>query len=94
MPGIVFEWDPRKATSNWLKHRISFEEASTAFGDPLSVTIPDPDHSVREHRFLLVGRTDSGRTVVVAHTGRRNVVRIISARPATRREKKIYEEGE
>ena len=90
--GLIFEWDSEKAKANKRKHRISFEEAATAFGDPLSITVPDPDHSVREHRFILVGRTHSGKTVVVAHLERRNRIRLISARRASRREMRTYEE--
>ena len=90
--GLIFEWDPEKARVNKSKHRVSFEEAAAAFADPLSVTIPDPDHSAREQRFILVGRTYTGRTVVVAHTERLNRIRIISARRANRREMKSYEE--
>ncbi len=91
--GLVFEWDPEKATANLAKHRVSFEDAATTFGDPLSITVPDPDHSVGEHRFVIVGRTHSGRMVVVAHTERNDHIRIISARLATRRERKAYEDG-
>jgi uncharacterized protein len=70
---------------------VTFREASTAFADPLSVTIDDPDHSEYEDRFLLIGRSDSGRLLVVAHTERPQAVRIISARPASRREWRDYE---
>jgi uncharacterized protein len=92
--GLVFEWDPEKAETNLRKHRISFQEAVTAFGDPLSVTIRDPDHSVNEQRFILVGQTRMRRLVVVSHAERGRGIRIISARVATRREQKVYEEGE
>src|SRR5689334_7574044 len=88
-----FEWDARKAEASRDKHGISFEEASTAFGDPLSLTIPDPLHSVDEPRYILIGRTASGRTVVVVHLDRGERVLIISARPATPRERRDYEEG-
>ena len=91
--GLVFEWDPEKAKDNLGKHLVSFEEAVTAFGDPLSITIPDPEHSIGERRFVMVGRTHAGRTVVVAHTDQRGRIRIISARLATRRERKAYEDG-
>ena len=90
--GLIFEWDTEKAKTNKRKHRISFEEAATAFGDPLSITVPDPDLSVREHRFILVGRTHIGKTVVVAHSERQNRIRLISARRASRREMRAYEE--
>jgi hypothetical protein len=74
-------------------HGVSFDEASTAFADPLSITIPDPDHSVGEERAVLIGNTHRGRTVVVVHTERGDTVRLISARPASRRERRQYEEG-
>jgi uncharacterized DUF497 family protein len=67
---VNFEWDPRKAASNLRKHRVSFEEAATAFGDPLSITIGDPDHSEDEQRFLLLGMSHAGRLLVVAHAER------------------------
>lgn len=63
-----FEWDEKKAARNLAKHGISFEEAVTVFGDPLSDTFPDPDHSLNEHRFIIIGASESGRILVVAHT--------------------------
>ena len=89
---LWFEWDPAKAESNEKKHGVSFSEAATAFGDPLSITIPDPDHSVGEARFVLVGLTYRGRLVVVAHVEDRDTVRIISARSATAAERRSYEQ--
>jgi hypothetical protein len=88
---VKFEWDPAKAIANVTKHGVSFEEASTAFGDPLSLTRADPDHSIRENRFILVGLTHRGRLVVVAHVERGDTVRLFSARLPTRREQKSYE---
>lgn len=85
-----FEWNEAKAQSNLNKHGVSFEEAATAFADPLSITVFDPDHSDAEDRFVLLGATDVGRLVVVVHTGRSDSVRIISARLATRRERRDY----
>lgn len=85
-----FEWDPTKARRNVEKHGVSFEEAATAFADPLSITRFDPDHSIDEARFLLLGATHSGRLVVVAHTDRGDNLRIISARIATPRERRTY----
>ena len=85
-----FEWDPDKARRNLTKHGVSFEEAATAFADPLSITRFDPDHSEDEERYLLLGATHEGRLVVVAHTDRRENIRIISARLATRRERRTY----
>ena len=88
---MKFEWDLEKARLNRAKHDVSFEEAATAFGDPLSVTISDPDHSDEEDRFILLGQTHTGRLVVVVLTDRGDKVRIISARLATRRERRAYE---
>ena len=92
--GLTFEWDVNKAAANTSKHGVSFEEAATAFGDPLSITVADPDHSIDESRFVLIGRTVRDRTVVVVHTERGDNIRIISARLAMRRESKDYEQGE
>ena len=86
-----FEWDPLKAAANLEKHGVSFAEASTAFGDALSVTIPDPRHSFGEERFVLFGMSTAGRLLAVAHTGRGGTTRIISARLMTRREREQYE---
>ena len=88
---LAFEWDPEKARANERKHGVSFDEAATAFGDPLSVTIPDPDHSDDEDRFILLGSTYRGRLLVVVHTERGDNIRIISARLATRTERYAYE---
>jgi uncharacterized protein len=90
---LLFEWDQQKAESNQQKHGVSFEEASTAFGDTLSITIPDPAHSEGEIRHLLIGATTARRVVVVAHTERGDNIRIINARPATRKEVRDYEQG-
>ena len=89
---LQFTWDSRKATANLRKHGVGFPEAATAFADPLSLTIPDPDHSVGEERFVLFGQSERRRVVVVAHVERGDLIRIISARLATRRERKTYEE--
>ena len=86
-----FEWDREKAASNLEKHGVSFEEASTAFGDSLSRTILDPDSSDDEERYVLVGQAFSGRLVVVVHTDRDDCVRVISARLASRSERRSYE---
>ena len=86
-----FEWDEEKAARNLAKHNISFEEAATVFGDPLSDTFDDPDHSVEEQRFLIIGTSQQGRILIVAHTDDGEVVRIISAREPTRGEKDTYE---
>jgi len=90
---MKFEWDPRKARLNLRKHSVSFEEATIAFRDPLSVTAPDPDHSISEHRFVTFGVSSKGRLLTIFHTERAESIRIISARRATKEERKIYEEG-
>ncbi len=89
--GYNFEWDPEKAVANLSKHGVSFAEAVTAFGDPLSMNMPDPDHSEGEHRFIVLGMSDRYRLLVVSYTDRPRT-RIISARLATRHERKQYEE--
>jgi uncharacterized protein len=81
---LGFSWDSRKAASNERKHGVSFEEAVTAFGDLLSFTVPDPDHSADENRFLLLGRSDQNRLLVVAHVERGDDTRIINARHPSR----------
>ena len=91
---MQFEWDPEKARRNLAKHGVSFDDAASVFGDPLAVTIDDPDHSREERRFLTTGVGKSRRLVVVAHTDRNEGVRILSAREATRGERKHYESGE
>jgi uncharacterized DUF497 family protein len=86
-----FEWDRGKAEANLRKHRVSFDEAASIFFDTLSVTIPDPDHSIAERRFVTMGVSTMGRLVVVAHTERGNTLRIITARLASAAERKRYE---
>ena len=90
----MFEWDEDKAENNAVKHGVSFNEAITTFRDPLSTTIPDPSHSADEQRFVLLGMSEGQRLLVVVHTERGDKIRIISARQATRTERKLYEEGE
>ena len=89
---MQFEWDAAKAATNVLRHGVDFDEASTVFADGLSATGRDPDHSIGEARFLTFGLSSKGRLLAVSHTDRGGVVRIISARAATRKEKQIYEE--
>ena len=89
---MFFEWDPDKGKKNTAKHRVSFEEAATVFGDRLSITIPDPLHSIKEHRFITIGRSAQNKILVVVHAERGDNIRIISARRATRLERKEYEE--
>jgi uncharacterized DUF497 family protein len=88
---LGFEWDD-KAKANLAKHGVSFEEAATVFGDPLSLTIPDPAHSQVEDRFVIIGQSHTRRLLVVVHTDRGDNIRVISARRASRRERKAYEE--
>lgn len=90
---MKFDWDRRKAASNLRKHGVSFEEAATALRDTLAVTGHDPDHSINEDRFITFGVSSRSRVLAVAHTQREDVIRIISARLASRNERKIYEEG-
>ncbi len=88
---MEFEWDPQKATSNRAKHGVSFQEAATAFGDPLAMTYFDPDHSDLEDRYLTFGSSENGRLLIVSHADRGKTTRIISARAATPRERRAYE---
>ncbi len=88
-----FEWDEEKAGANLGKHGVSFEEALTVFGDPLSDTFDDPDHSTEERRFLIIGMSQQGRLLIVSHTDNGEDVRIISAREPTRRERDFYEQS-
>jgi uncharacterized DUF497 family protein len=94
--GIVslkFEWDIRKAASNVRKHGITFEEASTVLSDFISITIPDPLHLDNEERFVTIGQSDKQRLLVVVHTEKGDVIRLISARQATVHERKRYEQS-
>ncbi len=91
---LRFVWDRDKAAANLRKHGVAFDEAATTFGDPLSLTVPDPEHSVGEQRCLLVGESVTGRLLVVAHAERGDEIRIISARLATRGERETYEEDQ
>jgi uncharacterized DUF497 family protein len=90
---LEFEWDEDKAKGNLKRHGVSFEEASSIFSDPLALTIPDPLHSVEEDRFITMGESHRRKLLVVCTTDRGDKIRIISARAATRRERKDYEEG-
>lgn len=89
---MTFDWNPAKARLNIWKHRVSFEEASTALLDPLSKTALDPDHSIEEHRFITFGMSARRRLLVVAYTEQGEMIRLISARLASKRERQIYEE--
>lgn len=89
-----FEWDPEKAAANLAKHGVSFDEASTVFADRLATTVGDPDHSGDEERWLTTGLSDKGRFLIVWHTSRGEVIRIIGARQAAAKERRVYESGE
>ena len=89
---MEFEWDPLKAESNHAKHGVSFQEAGTVFGDPMAATFPDPDHSDVELRWITIGYSELGRLLIVAHTSRGEITRLITARKASRTERQIYEE--
>jgi hypothetical protein len=91
--GVTFEWDARKAATNFKKHGVAFEDASSVFFDPLAITFPDPDHSLDERREVTLGYTMKKDLVFVSHCERGERIRIISARPATRTERKQHEEG-
>ena len=88
-----FEWNASKAAANLRKHKVSFDEAASMFFDPLSATGDDPDHSIEERRFVTFGVSASGRVLVVSHMDRGDAIRIITARTATRAERKLYEKG-
>jgi uncharacterized DUF497 family protein len=88
---LKFEWEPQKAKINLKKHGVSFAEASTAFEDVLSLTIDDPLHSSDEERLVLIGMSFKNRLTIVVHTERGDNIRIISARKATKKERKYYE---
>jgi uncharacterized DUF497 family protein len=91
--GYVFEWDAKKATSNIKKHGVTFDEATTVFGDPLSLLMVDPGHSDDEQRYIVMGVSVRSRLLVVSFAERTPRTRIISARPATSKERKHYEQG-
>lgn len=91
--GLTFEWDAAKALENERKHGVSFPEASTCFGDIRSLTIADPDHSEAKDRYVLLGMSHAGRLLATVHTERGANIRIISARPVTRREAEAYSEA-
>lgn len=91
--GLQFEWDTDKAAANVRHHGVSFDEARTVFRDPLALTFPDADHSVGEERWIDLGWSAHGRVLVVVYTERQGFIRIINSRPATRHERRRYEEG-
>ena len=89
---MEFKWDPKKAEKNLRKHKVSFKEAATVFSDPLSATVPDPDHSEEENRYIIVGMANRFRQLIVSFAEQGDCIRIISARELTRTERKTYEE--
>jgi uncharacterized DUF497 family protein len=89
---MKFEWDEDKSKANVQKHKVTFHEAATVFGDFLSRTFPDPEHSLDEDRYITIGTSDRGRVLIVSHTDRDDRIRIISARKAKPHERKAYEE--
>jgi uncharacterized protein len=90
---MKIEWDPSKARLNLRKHKVPFEEAATALSDPMAATGADPDHSITEDRYVTFGVSGRGRLMVVAHTEQDETIRVISARLASKGERKVYEEG-
>jgi uncharacterized DUF497 family protein len=90
---VEVAWDQHKAAANLKKHKVSFEEASTVLADPLAITGADPDHSIGEVRWITFGLSNRRRLLAVCHTEEDDVIRIISARAATRPERRLYEEG-
>ncbi|MBI2435617.1 MAG: BrnT family toxin [Candidatus Hydrogenedentes bacterium] len=90
---MIYEWDLQKAKTNVLLHEVSFPEATSVFLDPLALTFPDPRHSNWEEREITLGQSERHRLLFVSHCRRLDRVRIISARKATKRERRQYEEG-
>jgi uncharacterized protein len=90
---VGFEWDEAKARTNLRRHGVSFDEGIAVFDDPFSITIPDPDHSYEEERFIDIGSSEAGSVLVVVYTERGGNIRIISCRRATPTERRLYEEG-
>ena len=91
---MIFKWDPMKAGLNARKHGVDFREAASVFHDSLSTTFPDVDHSAEERRFVTIGLSTKRRLLVVSHSEEGQALRIISARRATRRERRFHEEGQ
>ena len=90
---MIVEWDDKKAATNARKHGVTFDEAASVLEHTLSITFRDPDHSLEESRFITIGMSKIGRILMLSHTDRAEAVRLISARPATRGERRFYEEG-
>lgn len=90
---LTFEWDESKSKTNLRKHSVGFDEGKTIFNDPFLLTFPDMDDSVDEERYISIGLSDRDRILVLIHTDRQGIIRIISCRKATVRERRYYEEG-
>jgi uncharacterized DUF497 family protein len=90
---LGFEWDPDKANKNVEKHHVSFEEAATVFDDPMFITFIDDEHSIDEERYITIGLSSRGRLLMLAHADRKDHIRIISARRATKKEEQFYAEA-
>ena len=89
---LTIEWDEEKAKENIRKHKVSFEEAKTVFGDQFSITIPDPHHSIDEYRYVDIGYSSKGQHLIAVYLEREPNIRIISCRKATQWERRVYEE--
>jgi len=89
---LKFEWNTNKAKKNIEKHGVSIDEASTVFSDPLSMTYDDPDHSYGENRYIIIGLSSNGKLLFISHVEKDGIIRIISARQLTRKERKQYEQ--
>jgi uncharacterized DUF497 family protein len=89
---LIFEWDPQKAAENEQAHGVTFIEATEVFDDDHSSSVPDPDHSVNEQRYLIFGISKQGKYLVVSYTERGDRIRFISARPMTSHERRAYEQ--
>lgn len=90
---MEFEWNPEKARANLRKHRVSFEEVQTVFGDPMFITVLDVEHSITEDRYITIGQSNRNRILLIAHAEKNGRIRIISAREVTRHEQHFYTEG-
>ena len=89
---LTFEWDPEKARGNEQKHGVAFLEATEVFDDDYSSSVPDPDHSIEEQRYLIFGMSKQGQYLVVSYTESGDRIRLISARQMTARERRAYEQ--
>lgn len=91
---MIYEWDPAKAAANLKKHKVSFDEATSVFTDPLALTFDDPDHSLDEKRFITIGTSNKNRVLFLAHADRgEDHIRIVHSRRATKSETHAYQES-